>query len=278
MFDYLIVGAGFAGSVLAERLARGLNKRVLIVDKRAHIGGNAYDCYDAAGILIHRFGPHILHTNSADIFNYLFRFTEWRQYQHRVLACVDGRLVPIPINLDTINTLYGTRLDAEGMRTFLAKVAENRSPVVNSEDVVVNGVGRELYEKFFRGAMVTCAFNHPLHSRPIVMVRRSFNLAPADSLAHGANIQQFQGPVIRIERIQVTGDIEKIHAILKRIQMIRTFEASHPKRFERACCVGGFVAGILGDLLNADVCVLLTRQLGNHKNPSPIIEMRLGSN
>ena len=150
MFDYLIVGAGFAGSVLAERLARGLNKRVLIVDKRAHIGGNAYDCYDSHGILIHQYGPHIFHTASAEIFNYLSRFTDWRQYQHRVKACVDGRLVPIPINLDTINTLYGTQLDSAGMKAFLASVAEKRSPVLNSEDVVVNGVGRELYEKFFR--------------------------------------------------------------------------------------------------------------------------------
>lgn len=151
MFDYLIVGAGFAGSVLAERLARGLNKRVLLVDRRPHIGGNAYDCHDAHGILIHRYGPHIFHTASAEIFNYLSRFTEWWQYQHRVKACVDGRLVPIPINLDTINMLHGTQLDSAGMKAFLASVAEKRDPVVNSEDVVVNGVGRELYEKFFRG-------------------------------------------------------------------------------------------------------------------------------
>lgn len=151
MFDYLIVGAGFAGSVLAERLARGLNKRVLLVDKRAHVGGNAYDCHDAHGLLIHRYGPHIFHTNSAEIFAYLSRFTAWRQYQHRVRAWVDGRLVPIPINLDTINALYGMQLDAAGMKAYLALVAEKRDPIVNSEDVVVNGVGRELYEKFFRG-------------------------------------------------------------------------------------------------------------------------------
>jgi len=151
MFDYLIVGAGFAGSVLAERLARGLDKRVLIVDRRSHIGGNAYDCHDQHGILIHRYGPHIFHTNSAPIFDYLSRFTEWRQYQHRVRACVDGRLVPIPINLDTINTLYGLSLDATGMRAFLAGVAEKRDPITTSEDVVVNSVGRELYKKFFRG-------------------------------------------------------------------------------------------------------------------------------
>ena len=150
MFDYLIVGAGFAGSILAERLARGLNKKVLIVDRRPHIAGNAYDGYDAHGILIHRYGPHIFHTNSADVFDYLSRFTSWRQYQHRVRCCVDGRLLPMPINLDTLNELYGLNLTPATMRDFLQKVAEKRDPVVTSEDVVVGTVGRELYEKFFR--------------------------------------------------------------------------------------------------------------------------------
>src|SRR5678810_118213 len=107
IFDYLIVGAGYSGSVLAERLARGSGKHILLVDRRSHIGGNAYDCYDAAGILIHKYGPHIFHTNSKEVFDYLSRFTEWRQYQHKVLAHVDGQFVPIPINLDTINLLYG---------------------------------------------------------------------------------------------------------------------------------------------------------------------------
>lgn len=151
MFDYLIVGAGFAGSVLAERLASDQGKKVLIVDRRSHIGGNAYDCYNDHGILIHRYGPHIFHTNSSEIFSYLSRFTRWRQYQHRVLASVDGQLVPIPINIDTINKLYGKSLDSLGMRRFLDDVSEKRSPVKNSEDIVVNGVGQELYEKFFRG-------------------------------------------------------------------------------------------------------------------------------
>jgi UDP-galactopyranose mutase len=150
MFDYLIVGAGFAGSVLAERLARGQNKKVLIIDRRAHIGGNAYDCHNEHGILIHKYGPHIFHTNSADIFNYLSRFTEWRQYQHRVRACVDGRLLPIPINLDTINELYGLHLTPDGMKEYLASVAEKRERNLTSEDVVVSGMGRDLYEKFFR--------------------------------------------------------------------------------------------------------------------------------
>lgn len=151
MFDYLIVGAGFAGSVLAERLARGMNKKVLLVDKRQHIAGNAYDCHNEHGVLIHRYGPHIFHTNSSEVFAYLSRFTEWRQYQHRVKACVDGRLVSIPINIDTVNELYGLSLDSCGMKDFLASVSERRDTILTSEDVVVNGMGRELYEKFFRG-------------------------------------------------------------------------------------------------------------------------------
>ena len=149
-FDYLIVGAGFAGSVLAERLATGSGKRVLLIDKRPHVGGNAYDHYDDAGILVHKYGPHIFHTNSRDVFQYLSRFTEWRPYQHRVLASVDGQLLPIPINLDTVNRLYGLTLTAFQLGDFFASVAERRDPIRTSEDVIVNKVGRELYEKFFR--------------------------------------------------------------------------------------------------------------------------------
>ena len=150
MFDYLIVGAGFAGSVLAERLASGSNKKVLICDKRPHIGGNAYDFYNDDGVLIHKYGPHIFHTNSKDVFDYLTRFTEWREYQHRVLANVDGMFVPMPINLDTINKLYGLQLTAFEVEDFFNKVAEPCENIRTSEDVVVSKVGRELYEKFFK--------------------------------------------------------------------------------------------------------------------------------
>jgi UDP-galactopyranose mutase len=150
MFDYLIVGAGFAGSVLAERLASQNNKRVLIIDTRNHIGGNAYDHYNEAGILVHKYGPHIFHTNSRQVFDYLSLFTEWRRYEHRVLASVDGQLVPIPINLDTINKLYGLNLTAFQLADFFDSVAEPKDYIYTSEDVVVSKVGRELYEKFFR--------------------------------------------------------------------------------------------------------------------------------
>lgn len=150
MFDFLIVGAGFAGSVLAERLANEAGKKVLIIDKRPHIGGNAFDHYNEAGILVHKYGPHIFHTNSREVFEYLSNFTEWRPYEHRVLASVDGQLVPIPINLDTINRLYGLTLTSLQAEEFLNSLAQRKDQIRTSEDVIVSKVGRELYEKFFR--------------------------------------------------------------------------------------------------------------------------------
>jgi UDP-galactopyranose mutase len=151
MFDWLIVGAGFAGSVLAERLASQRNETVLVMDKRDHIGGNAFDYTDDAGILVHKYGPHIFHTNAEKVVAYLSRFTEWRPYTHRVLACVDDQLLPIPINLDTVNRLYGLSLDSEGMEAFLADRREDIADIRTSEDVVVSTVGRDLYRKFFQG-------------------------------------------------------------------------------------------------------------------------------
>ncbi|HET7511536.1 MAG TPA: UDP-galactopyranose mutase [Chthoniobacterales bacterium] len=149
-YDYLVVGAGFAGSVIAERLAAGLGRSVLVCDRRDHVGGNAYDHRDAAGILVHKYGPHIFHTNSPEIFRYLSRFTAWRDYEHRVLASVGGELLPIPINLDTINRLYGLNLSEEEMPAFLAARAEPILEPRTSEEVVLSRVGRDLYEKFFR--------------------------------------------------------------------------------------------------------------------------------
>lgn len=150
-FDYLIVGAGFAGAVLAERLAAGSGKRVLLVDRRPHIGGNAYDYYNDAGILVHRYGPHIFHTNAERIWNYLSRFTAWRPYEHRVLADVNSQLLPIPINLTTINALYNLNLSSEGMEAFLAQQAKVPETIRTAKDVVLAAVGPDLYEKFFEG-------------------------------------------------------------------------------------------------------------------------------
>lgn len=151
MFDYLVVGAGFAGAVVASQMARTFGKRVLLVDRREHIGGNAYDHPDAAGILVHKYGPHIFHTNSKDIFEYLSQFTEWRQYEHRVLAAVDGKLVPVPVNLDTVNSIYNLRLNENELEHYFDQVAEKPEKIRTSEDVMVSRVGRDLYEKLFRG-------------------------------------------------------------------------------------------------------------------------------
>jgi UDP-galactopyranose mutase len=147
------VGAGFAGSVLAERLATGSNKRVLLIDRRPHFGGNAYDVHDEAGVLVHQYGPHIFHTNSDEIVRYLSRFTSWRTYEHRVLASVEGgKLVPMPINRTTLNLLYGLDLQTDAAAAaFLASRAEPVDQIRTSEDVVVSAVGRELYETFFQG-------------------------------------------------------------------------------------------------------------------------------
>ena len=149
-FDYVVAGAGFAGSVLAERLASQAGKKVLVVDKREHIGGNAYDTSNSDGLLIHKYGPHIFHTNSDDVVAYLSKFTSWRPYEHRVLSSVDGMLLPVPINLDTINRLYNLELDEAGMKAFLDKRTVQPVTIRTSEEIVVSRVGRELYEKFFR--------------------------------------------------------------------------------------------------------------------------------
>jgi UDP-galactopyranose mutase len=151
-YDYLIVGAGFAGSVLAERLASQHGARILLIDRRPHIGGNAYDEPNEAGILYHKYGPHIFHTNSDQVWDYLSQFTKWRPYEHRVRAIVRDRLVPIPINRTTLNELFGLDLKTDDeAAAYLEKRAEPVDDIRTSEDVVVNAVGRELYELFFQG-------------------------------------------------------------------------------------------------------------------------------
>ncbi len=149
-YDYLIVGAGFAGAVSSERLAAKGNK-ILIVEKRDHIAGNAFDEYDQHGILVHKYGPHIFHTNSKQVFDYLSRFTEWRKYEHRVLAKLNGKLYPIPINRTTINKLYGKnfKTDAE-VQAFYDSVRVKMSSITNSEEKIVSQVGKDLFEKFFK--------------------------------------------------------------------------------------------------------------------------------
>ncbi|MFC2135595.1 UDP-galactopyranose mutase [Bacteroidota bacterium] len=151
MYDFLIVGAGFAGAVTAERIASQLNKKVLLVEKRNHIGGNAYDEKNEYGILVHKYGPHIFHTNSKMVFEYLSRFTDWIPYEHKVLAKHKEQLYPIPINRITLNKLYNLNLQSSvDVEEYYNSVKEHRFPVSNSEDIIINQVGHDLFERFFK--------------------------------------------------------------------------------------------------------------------------------
>ncbi len=149
-YQYFVIGAGFAGSTVARVLAEA-GRRVLLIDRREHLAGNAYDEPDEHGLLIHRYGPHIFHTNSSEVFGWLSRFTEWRPYEHRVRSVVGDKLLPFPINRDTLNQLYDLDLDEEGARRFLEQARQPQEEIRNSEQLVLDAVGRDLYEIFFRG-------------------------------------------------------------------------------------------------------------------------------
>ena len=149
-FDILIVGAGFAGCTLAERFASQLNRKVLLVERRNHIGGNAYDYYNEDGILVQKYGPHIFHTKMKKVWDYLSQFTEWNEYVHRVIAKVDGKEVYLPINLDTMERLYERKFTAKELKRFFEKRKIKLDRVTNAKDVVISQVGEELYELFFK--------------------------------------------------------------------------------------------------------------------------------
>ncbi len=148
-YDFLVVGAGFAGCTIAERLASQCGARVLVVEARSHVAGNAYDPLDDHGIRVHRYGPHIFHTSSERVRDYLSQFTTWRPYEHRVLARVGERDVPLPLSSRTIAALYGLDLDEAGMTAFFEARRDRTRPIENSEDAIVARVGRELYETLF---------------------------------------------------------------------------------------------------------------------------------
>lgn len=160
-FDYLIVGAGFAGSVLAERLASVAGRRCLVVDRRPHIGGNAYDSVDRSGILLHHYGPHYFRTNSQLVIDYLSRFTAWHDVAYKILSSTHGRLWNFPINLNTFEQFIGKSSTPEEMRATLDKWRENIPNPRNSEEVILSQVGRPLYEMFFEGYTLKQWKRHP---------------------------------------------------------------------------------------------------------------------
>lgn len=149
-FDFLIVGAGFAGAVLAERLASQGGKRCLVVDRRGHIAGNAYDSVDEAGVLVHRYGPHYFRTNSEKVVEYLSQFTGWRSVEYKILSWTEGRYWQFPINLNTFEQVIGRASTTEEMEATLAEWRVAFEKPANSEEVIVSQVGWRLYEMFFK--------------------------------------------------------------------------------------------------------------------------------
>lgn len=148
--DILVVGAGFAGAVLAERCASQLGLDCLVVDRRGHIGGNAHDGTDAAGVLLHTYGPHYFRTNSPRIVEYLSGFTEWHPVEYKILSWTHGRYWQFPINLNTYEQLIGRPSTSEEMEADLARRRVHIPQPRNSEEVIISQVGWELYEMFFK--------------------------------------------------------------------------------------------------------------------------------
>ncbi len=149
-FKYVVVGAGLAGLTVAERIANVLDERVLVIEKRNHIGGNIYDSYNEEGILVHNYGPHIFHTNDKEVYDYLSVFTKWNTFWHRVLSYVDGNLVTMPISVETINQLYNLNLSCDQIEEFLNKRAVKVDNVTTSKEVAISKVGIDIYEKIFK--------------------------------------------------------------------------------------------------------------------------------
>ncbi len=149
-YDIVIIGAGISGAVLAERYAQ-LGKKVLIIEKRNHIAGNCYDHYDENGVLVSKYGAHLFHTNFEDVWKYVNRFTKWFSYQHKVLAKVDGHLVPVPVNITTVNKLFDLHLQTEvEMKAWLAENQVACEDPKNGEEAAMARVGKVLYEKIFK--------------------------------------------------------------------------------------------------------------------------------
>ena len=175
-FQYVVVGAGLAGITMAERIATQLHEKVLVIEKRGRIGGNVYDEYDDAGILVQRYGPHTFHTDDREVFDYVCQYCRWHPYEHRALSWVDGRFVPFPISLETVNQLYGLNLTEEELPAFLDARRIRIGEIRSSEDLVLDRVGRDLYEKFFRNFTIKQWGVDPSRLDPSVIGRIPFRM------------------------------------------------------------------------------------------------------
>lgn len=153
MFDYVIVGSGYAGSVMANKIATVLNKKVLIIEKRKHIGGNCYDFKDDNNILVHKYGPHLFHTNNKEVFDYLSEFTKWDIYSHKVLAYVDGKTINIPFNINSIYDSFPEELAKKITNKLLKKFPYNtKIPILELKKIKDKDLGflaDFIYEKIF---------------------------------------------------------------------------------------------------------------------------------
>jgi len=173
-YDFLIVGAGFSGAVLAERL-NSINKKVLVIEKRSHLGGNSYDYYDEHGVLVHKYGPHYFRTNDEGVFNYLSKFTKWRAYEYRIRAYVNGILYPIPINRDTLNEFFKVHLKSDQeARDFLISKRITIDNPKNAEEQVLSTLGKDIYENFFKNYTIKQWNTDPKNLHPSVTGRIPF--------------------------------------------------------------------------------------------------------
>lgn len=168
----LVIGAGISGATIAHEIAERLKERVVVIDRRHHIGGNCYDFINEAGLLVPLYGPHFFHTKIERVWEYVNRFSEWNEYEHRVLSKVDDQLVPVPVNITTVNKVFGENIrDEAQMKAWLAQNTEDIAEPKNSEETALNRVGRVLYEKMFRNYTRKQWEMDPSEMDPLVMSR-----------------------------------------------------------------------------------------------------------
>jgi UDP-galactopyranose mutase len=181
--DWIVVGAGFTGATFAERMAAA-GKRVLVIERRAHIGGNAYDEKNEYGILAHRYGPHIFHTNSDAVWRYLSNFTEWRPYEHRVLGLIEGKLVPIPFNLDSLAALFPPRAATRIENALIDRYGLGKKvPILKlreSEDAEIRNFAEYVYRNVFEGYTIKQWQFRPEELSPSVTARVPVSISRDD--------------------------------------------------------------------------------------------------